>query len=377
LHGSASGTLEQGDAKKQGGRNMAMTSWQMVDPQKPLERTEGPLPSTGDGEVLLRVVGCGVCHTDLGFYYDGVRTKSPLPLTLGHEISGIVESCGPGAEQWAGKSVIVPAVMPCGDCDVCRRGLGNICAAQKMPGNDIQGGFASHILVPAAQLCPVPVDANGAPEGDSGVSLAELSVIADAVTTPYQAVVESGLSAEDTAIFVGVGGVGGFGAQIAKSSGAAVVAIDVDPEKLAAIAPYVDRTFNSREMAFKDLRKAVSGFVKEKGRRRTEWKIFETSGTAAGQKTAFGLLTFGAALAVVGFTMETVDIRLSNLMAFHATARGNWGCLPQYYKPVLELVLAGKVKIGPFVKTFPLADINAVFEKVHAHEIKQRPILMP
>jgi 6-hydroxycyclohex-1-ene-1-carbonyl-CoA dehydrogenase len=356
---------------------MSMISWQMVGPQKPLQRVESPLPQPGAGEVLLRVVGCGVCHTDLGFYYDGVRTKSPLPLTLGHEISGIVETCGPDVKRWADKAVIVPAVMPCGDCDVCNRGFGNICAAQKMPGNDIQGGFASHVLVPAAQLCEVPLDADGRPDGGSGVSLAELSVVADAVTTPYQAVIESGLAAEDTAIFVGVGGVGGFGAQIAKSFGAAVVAIDVDADKLEAIAPYVDRTFNAREMPFKDLRKAVSGFVKDQGRRRTEWKIFETSGTAAGQKTAFGLLTYGASLAVVGFTMETVDIRLSNLMAFHATARGSWGCQPTYYKPVLDLVLAGKVKIGPFAKTFPLAEINAVFEMVHGRKIRQRPILVP
>ena len=356
---------------------MVMTSWQMVAQQKPLECVESSLPEPGDGEVLLRVVGCGVCHTDLGFYYDGVRTKSPLPLTLGHEISGIVEACGPGTEAYNQKAVIVPAVMPCGSCDVCLRGMDNICAVQKMPGNDIQGGFASHIVIPAAQLCEVPTDETGQPTGNSGVTLAELSVIADAVTTPYQAVVDAGLNSDDTAIFIGVGGVGGFGAQIAKSFGAAVVAIDIDDEKLSAIGPFVDKTFNAKEMPFKDLRKAVSVFVKEQGRRRTEWKIFETSGTAAGQKTAFGLLTFGASLSVVGFTMDTVDIRLSNLMAFHASARGNWGCQPKYYKPVLDLVLADKVKIGPFVKTFPLSEINDVFEMVHSRRIKERPILIP
>ncbi len=356
---------------------MSMISWQVVDLKKPLERVEAPIPSPGDGEVLLKVVGCGVCHTDLGFYYDGVRTKSPLPLTLGHEISGIVETAGPGAESWDKKAVIVPAVMPCGECDVCVRGKGNICPTQKMPGNDIQGGFASHILVPAAQLCEVPVDDAYTPQGVPGLSLAELSVIADAVTTPYQAIIESGLDGDDTAIFIGVGGVGGFGAQIAKSFGANVIAIDVDPQKLEAIKPYVDAVFNVGDYSFKDLRKAVSAFVKEQGRRRTEWKIFETSGTPAGQQTAFGLLTFGASLSVVGFTMGTVDIRLSNLMAFHATARGNWGCIPEYYKPTLDLVLSGKVKIGPFAKTFALDEINTVFEKVHNREIIQRPILTP
>jgi 6-hydroxycyclohex-1-ene-1-carbonyl-CoA dehydrogenase len=246
-----------------------------------------------------------------------------------------------------------------------------------MPGNDIQGGFASHILVPAAQLCEVPVNVDGKPMGQADVSLAEISVIADALTTPYQAIVESGLSDQDTAIFIGVGGVGGFGAQIAKSFGATVIGIDVDSSKLEALSPYVDATFNAREMAFKDLRKAVSDFVKSKGRRRTEWKIFETSGTAAGQKTAFGLLVHGASLAVVGFTMDNVEIRLSNLMAFHATARGSWGCIPKYYPAVLNLVLSDKVKIKPFVKCFPLSEINTVFEMVHSRKIQQRPVMVP
>lgn len=357
---------------------MAMVSWQMVEPNKPLVRSEGPLPAPGPGEVRLQVAGCGVCHTDLGFFYDGVRTKSALPLTLGHEISGRVEAAGAGAEGWVGKAVIVPAVMPCGQCDLCRRGLGNICRAQKMPGNDIPGGFASHVVAPAAGLCEVP---GGAAEGEIGkskVGLAGLSVVADAMTTPYQSILEAGgLAEQDTAIFVGVGGVGGFGALLAKAFGAAVVAIDVDPAKLERIAPFVDVTFNARELEFKELRKAVSGWVKEHGRRATEWKIFETSGTAAGQKTAFGLLTFGAHLAVIGFTMDAPELRLSNLMAFHATARGNWGCKPEYYPPVVELVLAGRVPLAPFVKTYPLDSINEVFEQAHHRRIAERPVMVP
>ncbi len=356
---------------------MTMISWQMIEANKPIVKKESELPVPGRDEVLVRVSGCGVCHTDLGFYYDGVRTRSQLPLTLGHEISGIVEAAGSEVEDWKDKAVIVPAVMPCGSCDLCIRDLGNICTTQKMPGNDIQGGFASHILVPAAQLCAVPVDKNFRPGGSTDVTLAELSVIADALTTPYQAIHESGLGNDDLAIFVGVGGVGGFGAQIAKAFYATVIAIDVDQSKLDAISPYVDGVFNSREMPFKDIRKAVSEFAKNKGCKRTEWKIFETSGTAGGQKTAFGLLVHGATLSIIGFTMDTVEIRLSNLMAFHATARGSWGCIPKYYPNVVNLVLSGKVKIKPFVKCFPLSQINEVFEMVHSRKIQERPVLVP
>jgi 6-hydroxycyclohex-1-ene-1-carbonyl-CoA dehydrogenase len=64
-------------------------------------------------------------------------------------------------------------------------------------------------------------------------------------------------------------------------------------------------------------------------------------------------------------------------MAFHATARGNWGCIPEYYKPTLDLVLSGKVQLGPCVKTFSLDEINSVFEKVHSRQIIQRPIMTP
>ncbi|MCP4660003.1 MAG: 6-hydroxycyclohex-1-ene-1-carbonyl-CoA dehydrogenase [bacterium] len=356
---------------------MSMISWQMVKPGLPLQRVEGPIPEPGPGEVRIRVAGCGVCHTDLGFYYDGVRTRSPLPLTLGHEISGMVEAAGPGAEPWQGKAVIVPAVMPCGECDVCGRGLGNICRKQKMPGNDVDGGFATHTVVPCRGLCEVPVSAPDAPAGDSGVTLVELSVIADAVTTPYQAIVDAGLTEDDTAIFVGVGGVGGFGAQIAKALGAAAVAVDVDSARLEALEPYVDLTLNAGEGSAKDLRKRVGALAKEQGRRATEWKIFETSGTGAGQETAFGMMTFGASLGVVGFTMEAPALRLSNLMAFHASARGSWGCIPEHYPAALELVTSGKVKVGPFAERFPLDEIGEVFEQVHQHKIRRRPVMVP
>jgi 6-hydroxycyclohex-1-ene-1-carbonyl-CoA dehydrogenase len=354
-----------------------MVSWQMVKPNQPMERVETPLPEPGEGEALIKISGCGVCHTDLGFFYDGVPIKSQLPLTLGHEISGIIQAAGAGAEDWQGCAAVIPAVMPCGECMVCKEGRGNICMAQKMPGNDIQGGFASHIVVPAKQLCKVPIDGNMKPIGAADISLEELSVVADAMTTPYQAIVDAGLEEHDLAVFIGVGGVGGFGAQLAKTFGAAVVAIDVDQQKLDSLAPYVDATFNAKEIPFKDLRAKVYNVAKETGRARTHLKIFETSGTAAGQNTAFGLMTFGAHLSVVGFTLDKVNIRLSNLMAFNATVRGNWGCVPKYYRPVVDLILGGKVDLKPFIKVFPLDSINEIFEMVHARKINQRAILVP
>ena len=347
--------------------------WQMTAVNTALARTAFSAEA-GAGEVVVAVAGCGVCHTDLGYYYDGVRTNAPLPLTLGHEISGKVVAAGAGAEGWRGKTVIVPAVLPCGACDLCRRGLAPICRSQKMPGNDVHGGFASHIVVPGRGLCEVDL----VRLERAGLNLAQVSIVADALTTPYQAVRRAEVEPGCLAIVVGAGGVGGYCVQVARAFGAQVVAIDVDDAKLEAIAPYgAGLTLNARQHDGKALKSAVGAFAKANGLRPTEWRIFECSGTAAGQLTAFGLLVHGATLSVVGFTMDKVEVRLSNLMAFDARAIGNWGCPPEHYPAALDLVLEGKVAIEPFVELHPLDDINQVFHAVHAREITRRAVLVP
>ena len=347
--------------------------WQMSKPGEPFERVAFTAQAAA-GEVVVAIAGCGVCHTDLGYYYDGVRTNAALPLTLGHEISGRVVAAGAGAEQWLGKAVIVPAVLPCGECDLCQRGLQPICRAQKMPGNDIQGGFASHIVVPGRGLCEVDEQRLKA----AGLTLAQVSIVADALTTPYQAVRRAGVTPGSLAIVIGTGGVGGYCVQVARAFGAQVVAIDVDDDKLAAIAQHgAALTLNARNFDAKALKAAVNAFAKNSGLRGTEWQIFECSGTAAGQLSAFALLVHGATLSVVGFTMDRVEIRLSNLMAFDARAMGNWGCPPEYYPAALELVLSGKVLLAPFVEQHPLDSINQIFPAMHHREIKKRTVLTP
>ena len=92
---------------------------------------------------------------------------------------------------------------------------------------------------------------------------------------------------------------------------------------------------------------------------------------------AFGLLTFGATLSVVGYTLDKVSVRLSNLMAYDAVAQGNWGCLPEHYPAALALVLDGKVRLGPFIERRPMSAINETFEALHAGSLRRRPVLVP
>lgn len=355
---------------------MPMTAhrWMMTAPQAPLERADfDPFPA-GAGEVVVEIAGCGVCHTDLGYYYDGVRTNRPLPLTLGHEISGRVVACGAGAESWQGRAVIVPAVIPCGTCAPCKAGKGTICRDQKMPGNDIEGGFASHIRVPAIGLCPV----DETKLAKAGLGLPDVSVVADAVTTPYQAVKRAGVAPGDLAVVVGVGGVGGYAVQVARAFGATVAAIDVDPAKLEQIAENgASLALNARDMDERALKKALQEFARRRGLPSMGWFIFECSGTAAGQRTAYGLINHGATLSVVGFTRDKIEVRLSNLMAYDARCLGNWGCPPELYPEALALVFDGRVRLAPFIERRPLETINSVFADVHDRRIKRRVVLVP
>lgn len=346
--------------------------FQLTTPNIPVEPCELPALDPGPDDVVVQVAGCGICHTDIGFAFGGVPTRHALPLILGHEISGRIVAVGENAGAWLGRSVIVPAVIPCGSCPACRAGRATICRQQFMPGNDGNGGFATHVLVPSRGLCAVP---EALP---SGVTLEMLSVVADAVTTPYEAIRRAELGAEDVAVIVGAGGVGGFGVQIAAALGAAVVAIDIDRERLdLAARSGAGLVLDASSTDLKGLKAAVRTFVKESGRKGIGLKLFEMSGTPAGQATAFGLLDHGAYLAVVGFTPKPIELRLSNLMAFDATARGNWGCPPDQYPPALQMVLAGKIALAPHIELHALEEAPAILEAVAKHSVHRRAILQP
>jgi 6-hydroxycyclohex-1-ene-1-carbonyl-CoA dehydrogenase len=344
-------------------------AWQMIAPGEPLVRAELPVPEPGAGEILVEVAGCGLCHTDLSFLYGGVKTKKEPPLTLGHEFAGKVVVAGAGAESLLGRTVLVPAVLPCGDCELCRAGRGTACRKQIMPGNDVHGGFATHAVVPARFVCPFE-------PGD--FEPWELGVVADAVTTPYQATERAAVAPGDVVVVIGVGGIGSYGVQISAARGATVLAVDVDQAKLDRVLEHgAAGVVNARDKDARAVKEAVRDLAQSLKLGRHAWKVFEMSGTTAGQAVAYELFTFAGTIGFIGFTTEKLSVRLGNLMAYDATLFGNWGCLPELYPKALDLVLTGKVQIRPFIKRFALDEINDVIARSRAHQIRERPVLVP
>ncbi|MFH0824120.1 MAG: 6-hydroxycyclohex-1-ene-1-carbonyl-CoA dehydrogenase [Pseudomonadota bacterium] len=340
-----------------------------------LQRTEIPVPELAAGEALVKVAGCGVCHTDLAYFYDGVPTITKPPLTLGHEISGTVVAAGPGAESLVGKNVIVPAVMPCNKCDICGQDRGNRCLAQKMPGNSlgIYGGFSSHIPVPSEDLCVIE-DLKGRP-------LENYAVIADAATTPYQAAIRAGLAAGQPALITGItGGVGVYMGQVAKAFGAKpIVGMGRSDEKLQrALELGADYVINTKDKDFKAVQEEFRAIAKQAGcKANVGWKIFECTGVGAMQDVALGLLGFIGKMVVVGFGMQKNTYSMSRLMAFDAEVIGTWGCLPKYYPKVLEMVQADQIQIDRLLETRPMSTIAKAFEDAHSGGLTQRIVLTP
>jgi len=345
-------------------------TWQMRKPGE-LCLTEIDMPEPQKGEVIVKIAGCGVCHTDIGYFYEGVPTVCKPPLTLGHEISGTVVA---GDSELIGKEMIVPAVMPCGECEICRSGRENRCLKQKMPGNSlgIYGGFSSHILVPSKDLCII--------DDRAGIELADMAVIADAVTTPYQAAKRADLKQGDIVIITGAaGGVGSYMTQIAKAFGARlVIGIEYGSAKAEkAKALGADFVIDSSQNDVKAIKNSVKEQLRAIGAGNFGLKIFEITGNANAQLIALSLLSFVSKLIIVGYGMGKNSFMFSKLMAYDAEIIGTWGCKPSYYPDVLRLVTERKIMIEPYVEKRPMSQIEKTFKQVKEGKLDKRVVLVP
>lgn len=315
----------------------------------PLTVEDVPRPVRAAGEVLVRVAACGFCHTDLHYLDHGVAPAKAPPLVLGHEISGIVAEVGDGdSVVHVGDRVLVPAILPCGSCGVCRSGRENICPSLRMPGNHFDGGFAEYVAVPSRALVPLP------PE----IDLQKGAVIADALTTPYHAVVHRAkVRAGEWVAVVGCGGVGINAVQFAAAAGAIVLAVDVKAEKLE-LARRLGASEVLNPSEFPDLGKEV--------RRRTGGGVdvaIEVVGKPETVELALSTLRRGGRLCVVGYSSSTMPLPLNRLMFFEYEITGSLGCRPVDYPRVVEMVRRGLVRLEPVITgSVPLDRVNEAAE---------------
>jgi Zn-dependent alcohol dehydrogenase len=285
---------------------------------------------------LIEVAGCGLCHTDLHYLDHGVKTFKAPPLILGHEPAGTIAEVGEDvADFTVGDRVLIPAVLSCGRCAYCRQGRESLC---------------DHMIM----LGAVPDE----------LSLEQVCVVADAVSTPYHAVKDRGrVRPGDTVAVVGCGGVGLNVVQCANLAGGHVIAVDLSDERLE-----LARTLGAAEAINPDQVERIDKHVKNLTGGGVD-VAFEAIGTPDTIRLGFDLLRRGGRLCVIGFSPDDVPLSAAKIMFYELEVVGSLGCGGSLYPEIIDLVREGRLNLDPIVSgTLPLSEINDGFDYMRKGE---------
>ncbi|MGV0745014.1 zinc-binding dehydrogenase [Mycolicibacterium sp. XJ870] len=253
-----------------------------------------PIPEPGPGEVLVKVAFCGICHSDLSLINGTFPAQAPV-VTQGHEASGTIAKLGPDVSGWSeGDRVIVAAGRPCMSCPNCRRSDVANCMRIQLMAFAYDGAWAEYTLAQAIGLTRVP----------DNVPLEQAAILADAVSTPYGAVVRTGKVGIGESVGVwGLGGVGTHIVQLSRLVGAApLVAVDIKPEVLErALDLGADYAFDARDENLAEEITEVTG-----GRGLDV--AFDAVGLRSTFEQALSQLTVGGRLVAVGMSAESPTV---------------------------------------------------------------------
>ncbi|MFC1879364.1 alcohol dehydrogenase catalytic domain-containing protein, partial [Chloroflexota bacterium] len=196
---------------------------------QPLQEQNIPIPQIGEGDILVRIRAAGICHSDV-HYRAGKSPVRPLPMTLGHEIAGVVKKTGgrvKGLE--VGDRVSLHYLLHCGECIYCRGGNEQFCLQGSMLGHYSNGGFAEYIAVPARNAVPLPDE----------IPFEHGAIMMCSSSTSFHALRKARLQAGESVAVFGIGGLGISAVQLAAIFGALdVYAVDINPDKLKLAKKY-------------------------------------------------------------------------------------------------------------------------------------------
>lgn len=206
-----------------------MKSVRMVEANKPLEMQEIPIPNIGEKDILVRVRAAGICHSD-AHYRAGRSAMGMMPITLGHEVAGVVERLGSHVTNVkTGDRVCLHYNITCGDCYYCSAGNEQFCNTVKMLGHHVDGGYAEYIAIPARNAIPLPDEI----PFEAGATLMCASA------TALHALGKGRVKAGETVAVFGIGGLGLSAIQLARAMGAVeVYAVDIKQDKLELASEY-------------------------------------------------------------------------------------------------------------------------------------------
>ena len=343
-----------------------MKAFRLISPGR-TELVDIPVPTPTDDEVLIRVRAAGVCHSDLHIIH--AEGGFPLPMTLGHEIAGVVERPGSGVPNVkVGQQVVVYGITGCGHCAACLRGRENQCRTQPFGGIGLSrdGGMAEFVAVPSAPLLPA-----------DGLDPTQAAPLTDAGLTPYHAIEVSRENLRPGAwcVLIGVGGLGHMALQILRATTAVrVIALDTDENaRKEALALGADLAFPSDGSAVARIREVVGpppggaevvlDFVGAQATLETARKVVATGG----HLTIVGL---GAGeLKVVPAVGAELPVPLETKVEIPF-----WGTKAELLE-VLDLGRRRQIEVH--TQVFPLEQAPEVYRRLEQRQIRGRAVIVP
>ncbi|MET9712342.1 S-(hydroxymethyl)mycothiol dehydrogenase [Nocardiopsis alba] len=346
----------------------------------PVELTTIVVPDPGPGEAVVRVLACGVCHTDLHYREGGINDE--YPFLLGHEAAGIVESVGPNVTEIVpGDHVVLNWRAVCGHCRACKRGRPQYCfdthnAEQSMTledGTELTpalgiGAFAEKTLVAAGQCTKVDPTASPAAAGLLGCGI--MAGIGAAINT-------GGVTRGDSVAVIGCGGVGNAAVAGARLAGAnRIIAVDLEERKLEWARGFgathtVDARTSDPVEAIRDLTDGFGADV-----------VIDAVGLPKTYEQAFYARDLAGTVVLVGVPTPEMRLELPLLDVFGrgGALKSSWygDCLPSRDFPMLiDLYTQGRLDLDGFVtETIGIGDVEEAFGRMERGEVLRSVVLL-
>lgn len=342
-----------------------MKAVRLVESGQPLELCEVPVPLPGPGDLLVRVMAAGICHSD-AHYRAGVSTVKPLPRTLGHEVAGVVESAGRDVKGFKpGDRVCLQYLATCGDCEWCRAGDEQFCRSAQMIGKHRDGGYAEFILMPARSVFKLPDE----------IPFTQGAIMMCSSATSLHALRKARLQPGESVAVFGVGGLGVSAIQLAKALGAdKVFAVDINRRKLELASSLGAVPVNATET------NPVT-MIQELTNGRGADVALELIGLPLTMQQSVRALAIKGRAALVGITDQTFPVApYHEVINKEAEIIGVSDHLAAELPALLDLAREQKLKLADVItRTVPLeaAAINDTLDRLTKFSGEVRTVIVP
>jgi len=323
----------------------------------PLSIEEMPVKEPGENQILVKVITCGVCHTDLHACNGDWPVKSKIPLIPGHEAIGYVYALGKGVKNVKeGDIVGVPWLFSaCGYCEFCYTGWETLCESQQNGGYSVDGGYAEYVIADARYVAHFP----------QNINFLEVAPIICAGVTVYKGLKETDVKPGEWVAISGIGGLGHLAIQYAKAMGLHVAAIDIADDKLQLAKELgADITVNAMEHDPGEILKQESGGMHG---------VLVTAVSPIAFSQGISALRRKGTISLVGLPPGNFDLPIFDTVLNRFTIRGSIVGTRKDMQEAIEFAVEGKVKAT--VHASKLENINAVFEELKKGEVDGRIVL--